>query len=167
MTASMPSSAVGIRRINANWVVRLAGLCLVIGVPVVTWWLVGDLSTASVAVDPDYAVRPLPVSPVTERSVGIASLAIAVGAVAVLTWATRRRALDRRWWTVLVLLVAAGGVVGLGWRILTAGVIGANIGAGLFIVVGGPLVAALVLFALARSVSLLLSANRHHPLAGS
>ncbi|MEO7745842.1 MAG: hypothetical protein ABIV05_06390 [Actinomycetota bacterium] len=163
----MNRTAPGGRGISAGWVVRLAGLCLVVAVPVLTWWLVGDLSTVSLAEDPDYALRPLPVNPTTERAVGIASLALAVGAVAVLTWATRRRALDRRWVKVLVLLVAAGGVVGLGWRILTAGVIGANIGAGLFVFVGGPLVAALVLFALARSVFLLVRAGRHHPLAGS
>lgn len=167
MTASMNRMADGSRGINAGWVVRLAGLSLVIAVPVLTWWLVGDLSTASLAEDPDYAVSPLPVSPTTERAVGTASLALAVGAVAVLTWAARRQALDRRWWTVLVLLVAAGGIVGLGWRVLTAGVIGANIGAGLFVLVGGPLVAALLLFALARSVFLLMRADRNRPQVGS
>ena len=60
-------------------------------------------------------------------------------------WATGRRVLDPRWWTVLILLVAAAGIVGLGRRALTAGVVvivivivGANIGAGLFVFVGSP-----------------------------
>ncbi len=167
MTASMNQLAVASRSSHVGRVVRVAGPALVAAVPVVTWWLVGDLSTVSLADDPDYAFRPMTLSPMTERAVGIASLALAVGAVAVLAWATRRRALDRRWWTVLGLLAAAGCIVGLGWRVLTAGVIGANIGAGLFILVGGPVVAALVLFALARSVFLLVRANRRHPLAGS
>ena len=56
-------------------------------------------------------------------------------------WATGRRVLDPRWWTVLILLVAAACIVGLGRRALTAGVVvivGANIGAGLFVFVGSP-----------------------------
>lgn len=63
--------------------------------------------------------------------------------MAVLTWATGRRVLDPRWWAVLILLVVAGCIVGLGRRALTAGVIGANIGAGLFVFVGSPNVVAL------------------------
>lgn len=67
----------------------------------------------------------------------------AVGSVAVLAWATGRRVLDPRWRTVLILPVAAGCIVGLGRRVLTAGVIGANISAGLLVFVGGPNVTAL------------------------
>ena len=145
----------------------LAGLGLVISVPVATWWLVGDLSTVSVDAGRDYAFQPWPVAPVTERALGIAALTVGLSAVAVLGWATRRRVMDARWWTVLVPLLAAGGIAGFSWRVMTAGVIGANIGAGLCVIVGGPVVAALLLFSLARAAVVLLRARRmSHPVPG-
>ena len=51
-------------------------------------------------------------------------------------------------------LLAAGFIAGASWRVMTAGVIGANIGAGLVIMLGGPLVLGLVIWALAFSVHL-------------
>lgn len=53
---------------------------------------------------------------------------------------------DARWWSVLVPLMAAGFITGAGWRVMTAGVIGANIGAGLVVLFGSPLVAALLVW---------------------
>jgi hypothetical protein len=61
---------------------------------------------------------------------------------------------DRRWWEVIGPLVVAGLMVGVGWRVLTAGVVGANIGAGLALMTGGPVVAALLLWALVRALLL-------------
>jgi len=50
---------------------------------------------------------------------------------------------------------------------MTAGVIGANIGAGLCVIVGGPVVAALLLFSLARAAVMLYWAHRiSHPVRG-
>lgn len=57
----------------------------------------------------------------------------------------------------------AGLLVGVGWRVLTAGVIGANIGAGLVIVFGGPVVAGLLLWALGRGVWLANHRPGHRP----
>ncbi|PNG16050.1 hypothetical protein, partial [Streptomyces cahuitamycinicus] len=62
---------------------------------------------------------------------------------------TLRGAMDRRWWGVLGPLVVLGLMAGVGWRILTAGGIGANIGAGLLIIFGTPVAAGLLLWALA------------------
>ncbi|MGE5136074.1 MAG: hypothetical protein ACM32E_24580 [Gemmatimonadota bacterium] len=131
-----------------------SALVLVLAVPVATWWLVGDLSTVPVSVGRDYAFRPWPIGPAAARAAGTGSLAVGGMAVAVLGWAALRRQLAARWWAVLVPLLAAGFIAGAGWRVMTAGVIGANIGAGFVIVFGGPLVLGLVTWALAFSAHL-------------
>jgi len=64
-------------------------------------------------------------------------------------------------WSVLVPLMAAGFITGTGWRVMNAGVIGANIGAGLVVLCGSPLVAALLVWAVARSIYLV-HRRRHH-----
>jgi hypothetical protein len=145
-------------RTGANWTVLLAAAALVIATPVATWWLVGDQSSAGTGLD--YAVRPIELDPAVERMVGIGSVLAVVVSALVLARASRRRQLDQRWWSVLVPLLLAGLIVGAGWRVLTAGVIGANIGAGLVILFGGPAVAALLLWAVFRSVHLARSAHR-------
>ncbi|UWP80002.1 hypothetical protein [Dactylosporangium fulvum] len=81
-------------------------------------------------------------------------MVIVIAALLVLGWATRRQHLDPRWWRVLGPLLAAGVIVGYGWRVMTAGVIGANIGAGLVVLFAGPVVAALLLWSLAYSIRL-------------
>lgn len=129
-------------------------LALVLAVPVATWWLVGDLSTVPASMGPDYAFRPWPIGPAVARAAGIGSLAVGGMAVAALGWASLRRSLAARWWAVLVPLLAAGFIAGAGWRVMTAGVIGANIGAGFVIMFGGPLVLGLVIWALVFSVHL-------------
>jgi len=92
----------------------------------------------------DYGFRPWPISPAAARAAGIASAAVAAVSVMVLAWATLRRLLDARWWAVLVPLPAAGFIAGARWRVMTAGVIGSNIGAGFVTIFGGPLVLALL-----------------------
>lgn len=135
-------------------VVVTAAVDLVIAVPVAAWWLIGDQSSVPAGADPDYMVRPLGIAPGAERAAGLGSLLLAVVAMPVLAWATRRRLLDWRWWIVLVQLLAAGFTIAAGWRVMTAGVIGANIGGGLMFIFGGPVVAALLGGALASSVAL-------------
>jgi hypothetical protein len=61
--------------------------------------------------------------------------------------------------------MAAGFITGAGWRVMTAGVIGANIGAGLVVLFGSPLVAALLVWAAARSTYLV--HRLRHPVNGS
>jgi len=56
------------------------------------------------------------------------------------------RSLDRRWLRPIGLLVVAGLVTGAGWKVVTAGVIGANIG-GTWVVLLGVLVIVLVVAA--------------------
>jgi hypothetical protein len=131
------------------------------------WWLVGDQSTVPASSDPDYAFRPWPISPAAARAAGIGSLTIAATATGLLGWATARRLLDVRWWAVLVPLTAAGFIAGAGWRVMTAGVIGANIGAGFVVLLGGPIVLGLLIWACGFSVHLLGARKVRTPAANS
>lgn len=148
-----PQAADGKREV-ARWFTVTAAAGLVLAFPVATWWLVGDLSTVPASEGPDFSFRPFDVSRGVERAAGWASALLAAVMLLLLAWFTVRRLLDARWWTVLVPLMAAGFITGAGWRVMTAGVIGANIGAGIVVLLGGPLVAALLIWAVARSIYL-------------
>jgi hypothetical protein len=129
--------------------------------PVTTWWLVGDLSTVPVSDDPDYFLRPFDIPPGAERTAGLGSTVLTAIALLVLAWATRGRLLDPRWWGALIPLLAAGAIAGSGWRVLTAGGIGANIGAGFVVYFGGPVVTALLVWSVAYSFHMALRRLRH------
>ncbi|MGC4763911.1 hypothetical protein ACLQ20_13745 [Micromonospora sp. DT46] len=131
----------------------ITALVLVLCTPVAAWWLIGDLTgdearrLAAEGVELDYAIRPVSLGATGDRVVGVLAC---VGVALALAWlirATARRRLDRRWWWVLAPLVAAGVLLGLAWRVLTAGGIGANIGAGLMVIAGGPALAVLLIVA--------------------
>jgi hypothetical protein len=128
-----------------------AALGLILATPVATWWLVGPLNTAPARVGLDYTFRPWPISPVVGRAAGLAATAVAIVSLAISIWATIRRLLEARWWLVLLPLLAAGFIAGAGWRVMTAGVLGSNIGAGFVVLFGWPLAAFLVAFALGYS----------------
>ncbi|MFH9014838.1 hypothetical protein ACH4C6_26095 [Streptomyces sp. NPDC017943] len=103
----------------------------------------------------DYAFQPWGVGDGVAAVVGgIALVGVAAGAV-VLMRGARRGVLDPRWWSVVGPLVVVGLMAGVGWRVLTAGVVGANIGAGLLLVLGAPVAAGLVVWAVARGVWLI------------
>lgn len=146
------------------WRVLLpAAIGLVLATPVATWWLVGPLHTAPARVGLDYAYRPWPISPAVARAAGITATAFAVVGLTVLIWATARRLLDARWWAVLLPLLAAGFIAGAGWREMTAGVLGSNIGAGFVVLVGWPVIAILVAWALGYSFHLARHGHRGKP----
>jgi len=127
---------------------------LVLATPVAAWWLVGPLNTTPARAELDYAFRPLPIGPVATRAAGIAAATVAVVSLALLIWATAAHRLDVRWWRALTCLVVAGFVVGAGWRVLTAGGIGANFSAGFVIMIGVPLVLILVAWAVGYAIYL-------------
>jgi hypothetical protein len=135
----------------ARWP-AVAGVVLVVAMPVASWWLVGDLSTETA--DPDYFLRPVDLGDTAQHVVGVGAVVLVAASAVALVVAGWRGRLDRRWWSVLVELVLAGGLCGAGWRVLTAGVIGANIGAGFVMVVVAPIVAALVSLAVLEWLSL-------------
>jgi hypothetical protein len=131
-----------------------AAIGLALATPVATWWLVGQQDAdVPAGTELDYAYRPLDIDPEVERVVGIGSTLLAVVSAVVLLGFRRR--FDRRWWSVLIPVLAAGVLIGSGWRVLTAGVIGANIGAGMMLLFGVPLIAALLIWAVGRSLYLL------------
>jgi hypothetical protein len=141
---------------GVRWLVLAGAIALVLAVPAAAWWLIGDrYSSLSWIPDYGYVIRPFPVSPAAERAAGRGSVLTAIVAAAWLTWASLRHGFDLRWWSVLGPLLLAGIVVGFGWRVLTARVAGGNIGAGCLILSGGPVVAALLGWAVTRSLTLL------------
>jgi len=142
---------------KAGWVIVPAAVGMVMAVPVVSWWLVGDQSSVPAGAHPDFTFQGFEVGPSVERAAGIGSTVLAVVTMVVLAWAMYRRQIDWRWWGVLVLVMAAGFIVGSGWRVMTAGGIGANIGAGLVVFFGGPIVVALLICARAYSIHLIRS----------
>ncbi|MEH0843307.1 hypothetical protein V6U81_13065 [Micromonospora sp. CPCC 205711] len=135
----------------------VAMLVLILAAPVASWWLTGDLTNeaarqlAAQGVELDYEFRPLSLGPVGDRTVGVLACISAIGALGLLVRGTATRRLDSGWWPVLLPLVGAGAVVGFAWRVLTAGGIGANIGAGLTIMFGGPVLAVLLVAAAAAA----------------
>lgn len=132
-----------------------AGVGLALATPVATWWLVGDQSEpAPAGTDLVYAVQPVRFDPGLERAIGIAAVVLVAVTAGWLIVLSARRRLDRRWWSVLDPVLVAGVLVGMGWRVLTAGVTGDGL-RGLVVVLGGPVVAALLLYAGFRAWRLL------------
>ncbi|TYB35484.1 hypothetical protein FXF50_23955 [Micromonospora sp. AP08] len=145
-----------------------AALVLILATPVASWGLIGDLTNeearqlAAEGVELDYAIRPVSLGPVGDRIVGVLACIGVIGALALLVRDTYTCRLDSRWWRVLLPLVGAGVVVGFTWRVLTAGGIGANIGAGLIIIFGGPLLAVLLIAAAVAALHLHLTRARRN-----
>ncbi|MGI8684449.1 MAG: hypothetical protein ACR2MO_05060 [Acidimicrobiales bacterium] len=102
--------------------------------PVAAWWIVGDRSETSPGAV-DHSFRPLPLTPAQEAAAGWGAIAVWVTALGVVGVALRRQDLGARLVRAAVPLVAAGAFCGAAWRVMTAGVIGANIGAGMVFLV--------------------------------
>ena len=133
----------------------VAAVLVVLAVPVVTWWLVGDQSTTSPD-NADYVLRPpFRLSNRATRALGIGALVVALAAAASLIAASANHGFDPNWWSVVGPLLLLGTLLGLGWRVGTAGVIGANIGAGLFALFIGPVILVLIAWVIFRTISLL------------
>jgi hypothetical protein len=139
-----------------RWLVLAGAVALVLAVPVAAWWGIGDrYSTLYPSPISSSVIRPFPVSPAAERAAGRGAVLAAIGPATWLTWASLRHDFDLRWWSVLGPLLPAGILAGFGWRVLTARMDGANIGAGCVILSVGPAVAALLGWAVTRSLTLL------------
>lgn len=138
-----------------------AAVLLIVATPVAVAGLLGQDDYQGVPrSELDYAVRPLDIPPGRMTAVGIAALLLMAAVTALLLHEARRGTADRRRWQVVCPLVGVGVVFGFGYHVATAGVIGANIGYGLVVFLGAPLVAALVLVAAARAWALRANATR-------
>lgn len=125
-------------------------LALVVASPVLTWWAVGPLGTEW----PDHEFGPYHVPVLPERiALGVA-LALAAAAVLAISVPTLRRGARRTLspWTALC-LVLPGVIVAIGWRLETAGGVGANLGAGFADLTVPPVVAALLVGAVASEAN--------------
>jgi hypothetical protein len=128
--------------------------CLVLGTlgvlatPVVVYWWVGDLTSEGLATEnADYVMRPPDWSAATVRVAAIGSLCVVLATAGLLVFAAWQRLLCWEWLGVMAQLAVVGSVVAVGYRVATAGVIGANIGFGFFVMLGVPLCLGLMVWA--------------------
>ena len=128
---------------RARFLVALA--LLVVLVPVVAWWTVGDVSED--LRHPDHLFQPLSLSPAAETVIGVAASALALVAGILAGIGARSGEVRPRELLGAVPLVAAGAFLGLSHRVLTAGVGGANIGGGMVLLFGPVVLGALLLLA--------------------
>jgi len=122
------------------------------------WWLIGDQS-ASLRYhrDLDYAWRAPDVPGWVVDVFGPIALALVVAVFVVLIRAAARGRVDRRWLPVLGSAAFTGVLLAGIARFETAGTIGANIGGGLAIMFGGPMVIALIVWIVLEARHLLRS----------
>jgi hypothetical protein len=132
-----------------------AAIVLVLAVTIVTWWQIGDQSSTTPD-NADYVIRPpFRLSAAAERAVGTSSAALGIVAALWLIWASLGHGFRPAWWSVAGPLLLLGMLLGTGWRVFSAGVIGANIGAGLFVFVAGPVIVAVLAWVIFRTTVLL------------
>jgi hypothetical protein len=122
----------------------VAGFALVVAGS--AWWQLGDLSEVPLSAEPDYAMRPPQIPAGVETAAGVGCLVVTVAVLGSLVWASARRRVTGRWWLVAAPTALAGYALGVIARVMTAGVIGANIGAGLAVMFIGPVVVVLLLW---------------------
>jgi hypothetical protein len=105
--------------------------------PLIAFWVIGDQSRQGGKNDLDYIYR-ISVAPTVVLITGVLSSLDFVAAARFL-FANRPLSGDRRAAQLVALLMLAGVVLAFGARIVTAGVIGANIGGGFLVLVGLPM----------------------------
>jgi hypothetical protein len=118
----------------------------VLATPVAVYWALGDQSSAPPD-NADYVMRPPHWSSVWVTTAGLVALLALVASTLLLMHAVRQRLLRKEWLVVVGQLAAVGAAVAAGYRVATAGVIGANIGWGLCVLFGVPICIGLVVWA--------------------
>jgi hypothetical protein len=126
-----------------TWVKFLAGLAPVLASPVITYALMGDQSSTTDP-NPNYFIHPLSISPSTVTTIALIATVLALLGLGVLVPRWNEGSLHAAWKRVVVCLVVVGVIVGAFYRVATAAVIGANIGAGVMVFFAGPLLLALL-----------------------
>jgi hypothetical protein len=121
----------------------LAGLAPVLASPIITYALMGDQSSTKDP-NPNYFIRPPAISPSTVTTVALIATVLALLGLGVLVPRWNDGSLHAAWKRVVVCLVVCGVIAGAFYRVATAAVIGANIGAGVMVFFAGPLLLALL-----------------------
>jgi hypothetical protein len=130
--------------------VALSCLGVALGAAAAAWWLLGDLSYHR-GDDSNVSYQfggPRDLSTLQGLVLGVAGVLAAVLGAAYLIRATKAGRLQSKWWAVLLLFTCAGLLAALIERMATAGTVGANIGGGIAVFFGVPVVLALLLAAL-------------------
>lgn len=129
-----------------------AAFCLTVSTPFVVWWAFGNQDERVPGLDPVHDPRafsrtfdPPAISAVTELMIGLVATVVFVTAALTLVSATRFGRLDQRWWPPIVGCAGLGAIAGVAERTLTAATIGANIDAGILVLLGAPTVAFLAI----------------------
>ena len=115
-------------------------------------WGIAELAPDEVGADaqPDYLVHPLRLSPATRATIAISAVAVVIAAAFVFAQALRRHEIRRGSLGVVVPLAAVAGAAGVVYSVITAPVIGANIGGGIALMAGIPFAAAMLGLAASR-----------------
>ena len=121
----------------------LAGLAPVLASPVITYALMGDQSSTTDP-NPNYFLHPPAISPSTVTTVALIATLLALVGLGVLVPRWNEGSLHPAWKRVVICLVICGVLVGGFYRVATAAVIGANIGAGVMVLFAGPALLALL-----------------------
>ncbi|MDQ6837969.1 MAG: hypothetical protein M3137_06435 [Actinomycetota bacterium] len=95
--------------------------------PIATWSIAGDMSYKGDP-HPDYMFRPLPLTGGQELAIAAAALTVSAAAAVFVALAYRRRLVGRADLRLALPLLLVGAYCGIAWRMMTAAVIGANIG---------------------------------------
>ncbi len=133
----------------------LVGLVVVVSVPIVVWWLVGDISEPGGS-SQFLSIRS--VDPNFERILGLVSL-LSLMLACLTLWRACVGRIDPAWLRVLGGLIAAGTVLAVMGRLLTASTVGANIGGSMMYFVGTFLILYLVVGAFDRARRLWVERN--------
>lgn len=128
---------------KVRWLVAVV-LCAASAV--IIGWVVGDQATPDYGAGLDYMVRPISIPRAASTTIILTSLVAYPASVVLLRRLSDGDVRDR-WMRALLPLTLAGALCGAVYRVVTAGVIGANIGGSLAVMVGFPLFVVLVVWA--------------------
>jgi hypothetical protein len=137
---------------RADWAVAVCAIVLVVATPIAAWWLVGsippevdDLTGQRLpAWEYTYSYQAPDIDPRLAALAGRLAVVVALVAAGPAAVLIAARGARKRWMMVLLAVVVAGIIAGWGERTLTAPTIGANIGAGMVLTFGVPLILGLV-----------------------
>jgi Co/Zn/Cd efflux system component len=130
----------------------IASVALIAATPPATYFVVGDQSEPGARRYLDYFWTPPSWSTTTVTIVGVTALVVVAASALVIGHGRRSHVITRTTLTIDALLAVAGVFVAWFYRICTAGVGGANIGAGLVILFGTPLLLTLLVSAITIAI---------------